>query len=326
MNRFASFRYAVVALLLSIALVRSAGAAWPPDKFDNLKVLPKDASRRELLDTMAGFTRALGVRCSHCHVGEEGKPLSTYDFPSDDKATKRKAREMMRMVNDLNGRFLPSLESRAEPQVGVQCVTCHRGATEPRMLQDVLLHTYETAGIDSTLAGYHALRERYYGRFTYDFGEVPLSDVGTKVSQDGHLDDAVRLFALNVEENPGSVLAKRQHGSAAVLQAFVAGGADSGTAAWRRLREAYGDAAFPERTLNHVGYQLLNQQKFVTAIAAFRLNAEAFPESGNTFDSLGEAYMKHGDRAAAIRSYRKSLELDPGNSNAKEKLEALGAK
>ena len=33
---------------------------------------------------MPGFTRALGVRCSYCHVGEEGESLSTYDFASDD--------------------------------------------------------------------------------------------------------------------------------------------------------------------------------------------------------------------------------------------------
>jgi tetratricopeptide (TPR) repeat protein len=46
-----------------------------PDKFTNLQVLPKDLGKRELLETMKNFTRALGVRCQFCHIGEEGKPL-----------------------------------------------------------------------------------------------------------------------------------------------------------------------------------------------------------------------------------------------------------
>lgn len=90
-------------------------------------MLPEEVTRRELIDTLAGFTRALGVRCGHCHVGEEGQPLSTFDFASDDKVAKRKAREMMRMVNDLNTRIPPSLESRAEPKVVGQCITAGRG-------------------------------------------------------------------------------------------------------------------------------------------------------------------------------------------------------
>lgn len=40
---------------------------------------------------MRGFTRALGLRCSHCHVGEEGAPLATYDFAADEKPLKARA-------------------------------------------------------------------------------------------------------------------------------------------------------------------------------------------------------------------------------------------
>ncbi len=41
-------------------------------------------------------------------------------------------------------------------------------------------------------------------------------------------------------------------------------------------------------------------------------------------DSLGEAYVTQGDRERAIASYRRSLELDPGNINANEILQELG--
>lgn len=52
---------------------------WP-QKPENLEVLPKDWPGSRLAPVMREFENALGVRCSHCHVGEEGQPLSTYDF------------------------------------------------------------------------------------------------------------------------------------------------------------------------------------------------------------------------------------------------------
>jgi hypothetical protein len=52
------------------------------------------------------LVRSLGVRCSHCHMGEESDPLETYDFASDDKLLKRKAREMIRMMQAINGPHL----------------------------------------------------------------------------------------------------------------------------------------------------------------------------------------------------------------------------
>ena len=80
-------------LLLSLGpLASPAAAQWPPDSLVNLQVLPEDIGVRELTRLMAGFTRALGVRCSDCHLGEESQPLAAYDFASDDKELKRKAR------------------------------------------------------------------------------------------------------------------------------------------------------------------------------------------------------------------------------------------
>ena len=56
----------------------------------------------------------------------------------------------------------------------------------------------------------------------------------------------------------------------------------------------------------------------------FTLNAEAFPASYNVYDSRGEAYMKAGDKAAAIRDYKKSVEMNPRNTNGFDKLNELG--
>jgi tetratricopeptide (TPR) repeat protein len=300
-------------------------AQWPPDTLENLKVLPDTMPVRQLIDLMAGFTRALGVRCTHCHVGEENRPLETYDFPSDEKLAKRKAREMLRMVQAINGEHLTALEERQDPPVQVQCITCHRGVTTPRTLQEVLLLAYQTGGLDSTLATYGALRRRYYGSAAYDFGEVPLTDVAGTVARRGRLDDAVRLHALNVEQNPDSRFAKQQHGRMALLQAFTTLGPDSGLARYQTLRTQYGPGAFPEFAMNDLGYTLLNRQKTVEAIAVFGAAVEAFPRSANARDSLGEAYAAAGDTTRAIASYQRSLELDPQNANATRRLAALRA-
>ena len=76
--------------------------------------------------------------------------------------------------------------------------------------------------------------------------------------------------------------------------------------------------------LNNLGYYLLNDKKRAEdAIKIFKLNIEAFPANGNGYDSLAEAYMISGDKKLAIKNYAKSLELDPNNTNAVEKLNEL---
>ena len=50
-----------------------------------------------------------------------------------------------------------------------------------------------------------------------------------------------------------------------------------------------------------------------------------FPKGFNTYDSLGEAYMENGDKSLAIQNYKKSLELNPKNTHAVEKLKKLEA-
>jgi hypothetical protein len=101
--------------------------ADPPHK--NLKILPRDMPRAELLGTMKFFSQSLGVRCTHCHVGEDGKPLSTFDFASDAKAKKQTARAMLAMVSALNAKTLP--DATGLPDAKVTCYTCHRGSTKP---------------------------------------------------------------------------------------------------------------------------------------------------------------------------------------------------
>jgi len=312
---------AAVAVLLFPSA--SVSQQWPPESFTNLKALPRDISREELIMLMRGFTRALGVRCTYCHVGEEGQPLSSYRFAADDKPAKAKARVMIDMVRAINSTHLPALDTRSDPPVKVECATCHRGTTEPRMLQDVLRREYRAGGLEALKAKYRQLRDRYYGRFTYDFGEVPLADLAGEMWDGGAPEDGVQLHAFNVEMNPASAFAKRQHASLAITHSFRQQGIERGTETYRELRERYGAAIFAEPLLAEIGARLLNASQLDLAIPVFRLNVEAFPASAATHEALAEAYLKSGDTPHAVESYQHVLKLDPDNRNAKEKLEKL---
>lgn len=79
----------------------------------------------------------------------------------------------------------------------------------------------------------------------------------------------------------------------------------------------------PENDLNNWGGRLMVDDQLKDAIEIFKLNVILYPQSANTYDSLGEAYELDGDKAQAIRNYRRSLELDPKNGNAVEHLKTL---
>jgi tetratricopeptide (TPR) repeat protein len=82
---------------------------------------------------------------------------------------------------------------------------------------------------------------------------------------------------------------------------------------------------FDEGELDALGYQLIQVRKYKEAIRVFQLNVEAYPQSSNTYDSLGEAYMDDGDKLQAIANYQKSLQLNPKNHNAVRMLQKLNA-
>jgi tetratricopeptide (TPR) repeat protein len=84
------------------------------------------------------------------------------------------------------------------------------------------------------------------------------------------------------------------------------------------------DFLVTEVQLNALGYRLLQLGRIADAIEIFKLNVATYPRSANAYDSLGEAYMRSGDREAAIGSYRRSLELNPRSRNAAEMLRKLG--
>ena len=168
-----------------------------PDTFKNLQVLSKDIGKPEIVTTMRGWAGELGVRCAHCHVGPDN--LQGMDFASDEKATKRAAREMLRMVQSINSGALKALPPRDEPRQSVSCGTCHRGAARPPLdLQEVLVRAGAAAA-----ERYRELHRDHYGDGQYDFGPRSLGRATERLLDAGHADQALPLARLAVEEHPG---------------------------------------------------------------------------------------------------------------------------
>lgn len=240
-------RRLLLGLLLPAATLTAQGG--PPDSLVNVQVIAKGTPVRQVIDQMAGITRALGVRCTFCHVGTEQMSIWDYDFVSDEKPTKRKAREMMRMVNAINGEFLPRLAELDAEGLEVTCATCHRGVRLPQPLSDVLVRAHADGGLAALDSAYDALKQRYFGRASYDFGEVTLDEVAQQLLRRGAQADAIRTYIRN---------------------------------------------------------------------------AELFASSGFTQRQLGAAQAAVGDTAAAIAAFRKALELNPRDGQARQALQRLG--
>lgn len=79
-----------------------------------------------------------------------------------------------------------------------------------------------------------------------------------------------------------------------------------------------------DEELNPIGYRLIYENMLDEAIEIFKINARLFPNVGNCFDSLGDAYLKKGDIENAKINYQKALELGPRNKkDTEEKLKKL---
>lgn len=161
----------VAAILVATATPLALAGIFDDPK--NLKVLPKNISPQELRQTMRSFSLELGLGCEDCHVGEAGQPVDTFDFASDDRALKATARQMIRMLADINDRQLGELDRPRAERVAVRCATCHRGLSKPVLIGDELILAHGKDGAAGAIARYRALKADYFGSDSYDFGEMP---------------------------------------------------------------------------------------------------------------------------------------------------------
>ena len=122
----------IVFSALSVFVLLGIAAVKPPfQKERNLKVLPKDIIDAKLDSIMQTYNIALGVKCNFCHVPVKDIKDSL-DYASDAEPMKENARDMMRMVIDINkNNFYFDKNERPEYLHVVSCKTCHRGEHFP---------------------------------------------------------------------------------------------------------------------------------------------------------------------------------------------------
>ena len=109
----------------------------------------------------------------------------------------------------------------------------------------------------------------------------------------------------------------------AIYQAALTNGGEAGLKLYRVLKDKGPAAAFPEGLLNRLGYRFLDLARANDALAFFQENVKAFPSSANVYDSLGDGFVAAGRNAEAIDAYRKSVQLDPSNTHAKDMIVKL---
>lgn len=92
---------------------------------------------------------------------------------------------------------------------------------------------------------------------------------------------------------------------------------------WQLKKNEAHQFNFREIHLNNLGYSYLDKGEIQKAIAVFKLNVEAYPNSANVYYSYGEALLKANRKTETIKMYEKSIELNPDNEYVKNKLNKI---
>lgn len=102
-------------------------------KLKNIKVFPASATYEQVDHAMDQFKVDLGVKCNYCHAPDKDNPKKN-DLPSDDNPKKDIARQMMRMTEDMNKKYIATIKHTEQDTAMIQlvtCNTCHRGVPKP---------------------------------------------------------------------------------------------------------------------------------------------------------------------------------------------------
>jgi CubicO group peptidase (beta-lactamase class C family) len=167
---------------------------------------------------------------------------------------------------------------------------------------------------DGAFSGYTAYNERLTGEqvsisIVTNLRQSPLYEIRSAIV---HILEGA---PYRLPQIPGSVWLHRR--AAAI-------GLDSAIAEYRILQKSGNpDYDFAEVVLNSYAYILMRSGKVDEAIKVFKLNTEIYPRSFNVFDSLADGYEKAGNKALAIESCKKALQIDPSSEYEKNRINSL---
>ena len=182
---------------LVLAQGAPAGGQPPPPPLTNLKIYPKDIARPELIITMQGFVRQLGVQnqggCSHCHVGTAPQ----WDFASDANPRKDIARRMILMAREITAK-LPDVTGKPAAQItALRCASCHRGMPVPKVTEVALADALAKGGAAAAVQQYKDTRKQ-----ALDYNENALVAYAATLVNGDKADDALTVLQANAELSP----------------------------------------------------------------------------------------------------------------------------
>ncbi len=291
----------------------------------NLQVLPKDYGRGRLgnlmLDMLSGLglPRRAGEGCLHCHVGSLDTDRSQWDYASDAKPAKAKARVMLAMMLEINKTHLAQLDERSQPRQEVTCYTCHRGRLNPAPLEDVLRSKLASGGIEALESTYAELHAKHYEADAYDFRAGTLMALGDELVDRGEIDDALRVHQLNAKfsRDPralgGEVLV--------IMQDALAGdGIEAMLEAYHALKEEHPAEAFRPGLLSGLGWKLFRSGARQAGFQLFELNYKEHPGSFPGTEDLAYGCQAMGDGERALKLARAWIEKHPEHKQGQQLL------
>jgi len=284
--------------------------------YRNLHVLPEGITRAEMNATMLGNLSGLGLPrranegCLFCHVGSMEVPSSEWDWASDDKPTKVKARTMMAMVADINETYLSEIERTTRDDVS--CYTCHAGRTNPMPLDELLASRYEKDGIGALVETYRSLRSRYFAADAYDFRTATLGNVAERIARTGSWEDAARVHEVNIEstEDPA---ARQGLIRMRMVEALEKDGIDTMLATYERLKADHPREAYSPLLINPLGWDLFRSGQEDAGFRLFQLNYTEHPDSYVATEDLAWGNESIGNHEAAIAVAEGWLARNPGH-------------
>ena len=171
------------------------GQAPPP--LTNLQIYPKDIPRGDLITTMQGFVRQLGVQsqggCAFCHTGAGAQA----DYASDGNPKKNVARKMILMSREITGK-MPDVTGKAAAEItALRCATCHRGMAVPKVTEVALGDALAKGGAAAAVQQYKDTRKQ-----ALDYNENALVAYATTLVNGDKADEALAVLQANAELSP----------------------------------------------------------------------------------------------------------------------------
>ena len=278
----------------------------------NLKIFPKDSSRREIVNTMRTWSADLGARCDFCHWGPT-KKFDDIQFDSDKKETKKTARKMYKMMTQINETFF------AESDTKISCYTCHHGTTDPRKLDDILMEAYAEGGYQRLDETYRKIRKKYHGLGSYNFAPwVGIATVAGKLGAEKKYAESSLLHKLNLEFNPDYDFS---HYALGVHNLMDTSDLEKARAHFKSAME--GNDFWTPRRMVGLAQKLKKQNRNKQRKQALEILLELAPGHADGHCEMGNLLLDLGDEAGAREAFQTALEKQPGHEAATKALAEL---